>query len=95
MIQLVIRSTTTLGMVALGVIFYNIYPHNSFNNHVVIALFCWAVAFGPIHWLNRACLEMTNEESVIRFVGTAFFLLSLGFLIAGLWNFLIGCSVVS
>lgn len=95
MINFVIRSTTTLGMIVIALVVYNIYPHNTFNNHLIIALCCWLTAFGPIYWIAYKLDDMLTDDDWRKFFFYTFSITQLGLLIAGLVNLAQGCFNIS
>ncbi|OGO22972.1 MAG: hypothetical protein A2Z28_04665 [Chloroflexi bacterium RBG_16_51_9] len=53
-------------MIALAIVFYNIYPRNEFNNSMIATLICWASAFGPIYWIGGRVGDMIDSENSLR-----------------------------
>lgn len=95
MINLIIRNTTSLSMLIFAIVVYNIYPHNPFNNSLIIALFCWFTALGPLRWMELHFEDVIESKDAWEIKKWLFFFLQFGLLVAGVVNFVKGCSHIS
>ena len=95
MINFVISNSTTVALLVIVLVIYNIYPHNPFNNSLLIALCCWIVAFGPLYWITRLLSDVITDKDLEKFVFGTFVVVKLILLIVGLLYLVRGCSQIS
>jgi hypothetical protein len=97
MINFAISNSTTAAFIVIVLVVYNIYPHNPFNNSLLIALCCWIVAFGPLYWIMRVLniIIPDREEDLQKFVAVVFLISKFGLLLAGLVLMVKGCSYIA